>query len=1651
MATLTTYPPFLQTGGIAQLPIETPLQTTDMQGGLRTNVTAANMVRKTRWERRKGNEPYNRAPAQQSGTEANVLTRSAWLSSGKDYRQATPRAGFHRNYYAATSGGTSGWWTTRTKEQQISANNTDLNANNAPGTAQLSADYQGKTDSYPYFQRVNGLWPVEILSTTPTTDELIQFYAAKWGLDEFIMRAEMMQESGWNQAFVGDKGNSDGSYGIGQVKRHDHAVTWPASAASTAWNLDYTFATVRATYDHKINYMRGTVATYRQLDDDRNLQPVNDDPKTTKIEYGYFVTKSYENADSIWLAMGTHFDGTWGKSTGQNYGDLIKDHLSRRSWQQSVSDTYIAPERTTDTSGGGGTPPPATSNNIIDVVVDASEAAASTFSIAKRTNAVQMPGRIGDYFVAFTSNRQVGMTYTATGWSQIPNTSGDESSGFANAQWLMKPWASGDDTGSFNFTMSASKGWAMTILLVRDLDVNAVGGVVQQAAVQVHTRSSGLSWPVFDPTNETLFTPSKVGNLVILGAAGTYTTQTTFPSAFDQASSISSTGGGNVHNSVGYLIAANTTASINSMGTIASSALVNDIQSAIELKVLPEQVAITAPVLSVSNRSDEGFTVSTSNHPSDGRTSLRIELRQQGSTVWEIILQESINVSSMTIVGLNANTTYEYRGIYYQGTTPVSAYTSIATVTTLASGGGSGGGFADIIFFAEKGGGGAGSTTGPFTVTPTYGQALAVGDPMYIGISLRSDSTTITPPTGFTLVDRNNITGQFTAMAVYKKRATATDVTNYNAGTLSFQYSFSSSHNSAWVFVAARGVDTTIDEDAAATQIKTTTASTTAVVPGITTVTDKTVLLRFVGGMNSATNITNWQNAGTGIVEGDATTSATTTIAVARKSITTGGTVEPNQNVTMANSLPSGGITLALRPARVIAIPGNVEVTNVKATQFRVQWEDTNAGQAQTEVELSTTSATSGFALTNTVNASINGVNLVNRLAGTNYWVRVRAKIGTNFSLYSPVIAFTTAQGNTLGLNVTGNVAENINPNSLIFGGLFQPAVLGITEAIRLRAVGTATAGNIDIRGVIYEADPVTKLHIGDPIVIGTKRTFAHSGTIDLFYTLSIPEVVIDPDKWYRIGIWAGNGTAGSIQVKIDNTQTTLSNERGSTTYNETATTIPTWAGVITNGQSIAAFVQYRYSLPSVVEVLSISELTSNTALLSWSKGLGATSYKVDWRIKGSTTWDNTVTITSVSHPLTNLASGTAYEAQVTSISSFGSSDPSGIISFTTSFPIIEIVVPDKQESPGIFEYRVDVIVNGVRVDYFTDFLGLAFTTTGSDKGSFVLRVDNNHRALQYVYIANDDNVNVFFEVWSRNVTMGIAWAWENSFHPRKARKTPTDPIQIEISGPDLNGMLEDRYNLYKADRLLFTKFENINAETVMKLLVKNNFTNASIAATGREADGNTTWLSLTSDQERGAIIPTRGNAWKNILNELVDLAPISGGDWMITRNATTGLYEFQFYLNQYGIDRTTNTNLLFSVRRGNMSIPEYIYDATGQITSIVAAGQGEEETRITQRNKVADKWIREGFYPTSEKELSALQAHAERLLKQEKVKETFTFKPIQTRQSLYRLHYNLGDIVLAEDNDRIWKAKIQTVRIGYEVNSGDSIEIVNIETVSIE
>ena len=156
---------------------------------------------------------------------------------------------------------------------------------------------------------------------TGTTDEILQWVACKWGIDENIIRAEAIAESNWYQSYQGDlttdhslcppdTWNGRGcyqSYGILQVKYYYFQTEWPMSRDDTAFNADLVYGVIRACYEGWTTYLF-----------ERTPVP------------GY---PSYHAGD-IWGCIGRWYSGGWYDQGAINYINSVKNYLASRAWFQ---------------------------------------------------------------------------------------------------------------------------------------------------------------------------------------------------------------------------------------------------------------------------------------------------------------------------------------------------------------------------------------------------------------------------------------------------------------------------------------------------------------------------------------------------------------------------------------------------------------------------------------------------------------------------------------------------------------------------------------------------------------------------------------------------------------------------------------------------------------------------------------------------------------------------------------------------------------------------------------------------------------------------------------------------------------------------------------------------------------------------------------------------------------------------------------------------------------------------------------------------------------------------------------------------------------------------------------------------------------------
>ena len=132
-----------------------------------------------------------------------------------------------------------------------------------------------------------------------STDDVIEWAAWKWGIDEDLLRAQALHESVWRNGARGDDGLS---LGVMQLKRTVHRGTAPLSALSTAFNLDYYGAVFRYYYDGRARWLG-------------------------REERG----EPYRAGDQ-WGSIGAHYAGRWHTAEAESYISNVRRLLEERAW-----------------------------------------------------------------------------------------------------------------------------------------------------------------------------------------------------------------------------------------------------------------------------------------------------------------------------------------------------------------------------------------------------------------------------------------------------------------------------------------------------------------------------------------------------------------------------------------------------------------------------------------------------------------------------------------------------------------------------------------------------------------------------------------------------------------------------------------------------------------------------------------------------------------------------------------------------------------------------------------------------------------------------------------------------------------------------------------------------------------------------------------------------------------------------------------------------------------------------------------------------------------------------------------------------------------------------------------------------------------------
>jgi hypothetical protein len=142
-------------------------------------------------------------------------------------------------------------------------------------------------------------------------------------------------------------------------------------------------------------------------------------------------------------------------------------------------------------------------------------------------------------------------------------------------------------------------------------------------------------------------------------------------------------------------------------------------------------------------------------------------------------------------------------------------------------------------------------------------------------------------------------------------------------------------------------------------------------------------------------------------------------------------------------------------------------------------------------------------------------------------------------------------------------------------------------------------------------------------------------------------------------------GSATWTSVTTSATSTNLTGLTVSTAYEFQVTS--SCSGTLGTVSTLANFTTTAAAACGTPASLASSSITSSSATVSWGAVTGASSYLVQYRVSTSTTWTNSVTVTTASATLTGLTASTTYQYQVTATCSGTAGTASSIGTFTTS------------------------------------------------------------------------------------------------------------------------------------------------------------------------------------------------------------------------------------------------------------------------------------------------------------------------------------------------------------------------------------------------
>jgi len=361
-------------------------------------------------------------------------------------------------------------------------------------------------------------------------------------------------------------------------------------------------------------------------------------------------------------------------------------------------------------------------------------------------------------------------------------------------------------------------------------------------------------------------------------------------------------------------------------------------------------------------------------------------------------------------------------------------------------------------------------------------------------------------------------------------------------------------------------------------------------------------------------------------------------------------------------------------------IPTGLNATNVSSTGATLNWNAVSGAttyNVQYRLQGTTTWTTVPTLGTSYV--------LTGLSASSTYEFQVQANCNGTPSAYSAIATFTTSGGGSGCGTPSGLSATGITQNSATLSWNFVSGANSYN--LQYRQAGTTTWTTINTFSNTYlltglnaattyefQVQTVCKSSISGYSAISTFTTSSGGASCGTPTGLNATNITTNSAtlNWSAVS----GATSYNVQYRLAGTTTWTTMTSASTSYNATGLAATSTyefqvqancSGTLGTYSAIATFTT-NSPAPTCGTPggLNATNVTANSATLNWNTVSGATSYNVQYRLAGTTTWSNATSAVN-SYNVSGLSASSTYEFQVQANCNGTLGTYSAIATFTTS------------------------------------------------------------------------------------------------------------------------------------------------------------------------------------------------------------------------------------------------------------------------------------------------------------------------------------------------------------------------------------------------